>query len=356
MNSSAADSGESPSENSHPPASVHSHYRWYIVGMLWCISFFNYADRQAIYSVFPLLEGELKLSKFDLGLLGSAFAWVYALSAPAAGYVVDRFRRKTAILAGLQAWSLICMATGLAQKFWQLVFFRAAEGLGETFYYPASVSMISDYHGKKTRSRALGLHQTSVYAGTIGGGIFAAWIGQHFGWRWSFIVFGGLGIGLGLVLHRFLREPKRGGAEFSGDETSPRLPTVQVLQLIWGKPTVIALMLAFLCAMFTNMVLLTWMSTYIFNRFDLTLPEATLIATAFPHVASMLGSPLGGWLADSLRQRWNNGRVMVQVMGIWLGAPFVYLCGLDYPLLGIMAILASWGFFKGIYGANIYAS
>src|SRR6266849_3274745 len=126
MNSSAADSGESSSENSHPPASVLSHYRWYVVGMLWCISFFNYADRQAIYSVFPLLEEKLKLSKFDLGVLGSAFAWVYALSAPAAGYVVDRFRRKTAILAGLQAWSLICMATGLAQKFWQLVFFRAA--------------------------------------------------------------------------------------------------------------------------------------------------------------------------------------------------------------------------------------
>src|SRR5205823_841243 len=95
----------------------------------------------------------------------------------------------------------------------QLIFFRAAEGLGETFYYPASTSLISDYHGKPTRSRALGIHQTSVYAGTIAGGFFAGLIGQHYGWRWSFVVFGALGILLGFVLSRFLIEPARGAAE-----------------------------------------------------------------------------------------------------------------------------------------------
>ena len=35
----------------------------------------------------------------------------------------------------------------------ELLFFRAAEGLGETFYFPASMSLVSDYHGKETRSR-----------------------------------------------------------------------------------------------------------------------------------------------------------------------------------------------------------
>ena len=43
------------------------------------------------------------------------------------------------------------MLTALATNFKQLLFFRAAEGLGETFYFPASMSMISDYHGKKSR-------------------------------------------------------------------------------------------------------------------------------------------------------------------------------------------------------------
>src|SRR5262249_10534834 len=156
-------------------------YKWQVVAMLWWISFFNYADRQAIFSVFPRLEQEMGLSKVQLGLLGSSFAGVYGLAAPFAGALVDRGRRQTAILGGLHAWSLICVATALSRKFSHLVFFRAAEGLGETFYYPASVSMLSDYHGRRTRSRALGLHQTSVYVGTIAGGFFAGLIGQYYG-------------------------------------------------------------------------------------------------------------------------------------------------------------------------------
>ena len=170
--------------------------------MLWSISCFNYADRQAIFSVFPLLERELGLTPVPLGLLGSSFAWVYGMMGPLAGFVVDRVKRKTAILAGLEIWSVICASTALSRSFGQLLFFRAAEGLGETVYYPASMSMVGDYHGAATRSRAMGIHQTSVYVGTIAGGFFAGAIGQRYGWRWSFIVFGGLGILLGIALWR----------------------------------------------------------------------------------------------------------------------------------------------------------
>jgi predicted MFS family arabinose efflux permease len=78
------------------PAS--GNYRWYLVGMLWTVGFFNYADRQAIFTVFPLLQSRLHLSLVQLGLVGSAFAWVYGLAAPFSGFLVDRIRRKTAIL------------------------------------------------------------------------------------------------------------------------------------------------------------------------------------------------------------------------------------------------------------------
>src|SRR6188474_1409494 len=188
-------------------------YKWAVVLMLWTICFCNYADRQAIFSVFPLLEREMHLTPVQLGLLGSGFAWVYGLAAPLAGVVVDRVSRKGAILGGLHAWSLICAATALSRNFRHLFLFRAAEGLGETFYFPASTSMISDYHGSRTRSRALGLHQTAVYMGTIGGGFFAGLIAERYGWRWSFVVFGGLGVLLGFALTRFLVEPARGAAE-----------------------------------------------------------------------------------------------------------------------------------------------
>jgi hypothetical protein len=50
--------------------------KWAAVALLWLVCFFNYADRQAIFSVFPLLEREMRLTSFQLGLLGSGFAYL----------------------------------------------------------------------------------------------------------------------------------------------------------------------------------------------------------------------------------------------------------------------------------------
>ena len=337
------------------PQSLAPNYKWHVVLMLWWIAFFNYADRQAIFSVFPLLEREMSLSPVQLGLLASSFAWVYGLCAPFAGNIVDRVRRKTAILGGLHAWSAICMATAVSRNFTHLLIFRAAEGLGETFYFPASMSLVSDYHSKETRSRALGLHQTSVYVGTIAGGFFAGLIGQNYGWRWSFIVFGGLGVALGLVLKRFLIEPARGASE-DIPAAAQRMALGEFLRVIWTTPTALILMAAFLCSNFVAVVLLSWMPKFLYDQFHLSLAMAGLTATIFVQFASMVGSPLGGWLADILRRRTPGGRMMVQAIGVFGGAPFVVLCGATRSVEWLIVALIAWGLCKGLYDANIFAS
>ena len=336
------------------PFAAGPRYKWWVVLMLWTICVCNYADRQAIFSVFPLLEREMQLTPVQLGLLGSAFAWVYGLAAPAAGMVVDRVRRKTAILGGLQAWSVICLATALSRNFRHLFFFRAAEGLGETFYFPASMSLIGDYHGRDTRSRAMGLHQTSVYVGTIGGGFFAGLIGQHYGWRLSFIVFGAAGIVLGILLHFFLVEPPRGAADRAAAEASLSFPAF--LRLVARTPTVVCLMGAFMCANFVAVVLLSWMPKFLYDKFHMGLAAAGLTATIFVQLASMLAAPLGGWLADTWRRRSPRGRLAVQMIGVLGGAPFVALCALTPSVGTLIVALTVWGFFKGLYDANIFAS
>jgi MFS family permease len=348
---------------SAPGAIDATNYKWWVVAMLWLISFFNYADRQAIFSVFPLLEREMGLTTVQLGLLGSSFAWVYGLGAPFAGMVVDRVRRKTAILGGLQAWSIICVATMTSRNFRHLFFWRAAEGLGETFYYPASMSLLSDYHGRDTRSRAMGLHQTSVYLGTICGGFFAGLIGQYYGWRLSFVVFGGLGILLGLVLRRYLREPVRGAADVieatGAHAPAPRsggLSLGEFFRLVGRTPTLLCLMGAFMCANFVAVVLLSWMPKFLYDKFHMGLAMAGLTATIFVQLASMAGAPVGGWLADRWRRRTPRGRMAVQMIGVLGGAPFVALCGLTPSVGTLILALTIWGFFKGLYDANIFAS
>ncbi len=324
--------------------------------MLWAIAFFNYADRQAIFSVFPLLEKEMQLTPVQLGLLGSAFAWVYGLASPLAGFVVDRVRRKTAILGGLHLWSVVCAATALSRNFRHLFLFRAAEGLGETFYFPSSMSLISDYHGRDTRSRAMGLHQTSVYVGTIGGGAFAGLIGQYYGWRASFIVFGVFGILLGVVLHIFIREPARGAADAEDSSIVTPLPFPAFVRLVARTPALLCLLGAFMCANFVAVVLLSWMPKFLYDRFGMSLAMAGLTATLFVQLASMAGAPLGGWLADTWRRRSPAGRMAVQAIGVLGGAPFVALCGVTTSVGVMILALTLWGLFKGLYDANIFAS
>src|SRR4051812_20669962 len=109
-----------------------SRYSWFVVGMLWFVCFFNYADRQAIFSVFPLLKAEMHLSDVQLGIVAGAFMWIYAASAPLAGLIGDRISRKSLILGGLIFWSAITLATAFCREYWQLVTVRALEGLGES--------------------------------------------------------------------------------------------------------------------------------------------------------------------------------------------------------------------------------
>src|SRR2546421_709397 len=89
------------------PAHDHGPYKWAVVAMLWFVCLLNYADRQAIFSVFTPLKNEMHLSDVQLGIVAGSFMWVYAAALPLAGLVGDRLSRKTLILGGLIFWSLI---------------------------------------------------------------------------------------------------------------------------------------------------------------------------------------------------------------------------------------------------------
>ena len=336
-------------------------YRWGVVGLLWAVCFFSYADRQALFSVFPLLQKEMQLSTVQLGLLGSSFAVVYGIGGPFAGFVIDKIRRKSAILGGLQLWSVICICSALSKNFAQLLIFRAGEGIGETIFYPGALSMLSDHHGKRSRSRAMGLLQTSVYAGTIGGGYWAGALAQHYGWRMAIMLFGGLGSLLGLVLIPLLREPVRGSAEEASRPAATAIASGQAfsfagLRSLLVNKSLLTLMAVFVCANFVAMVLLTWMPTYLYARFHLSLGTAAFDAAVYPQLASMAGSVCGGVFADLLSRRTQRGRVLVQCLAVMGGAPFVALCGLAGSLTLVKVALICWGAFKGVYDSNIFAS
>ena len=355
--------------------------------MLWFVCFFNYADRQAIFSVFELLKSEMSLSDVQLGIVGASFMWVYALIGPIAGLVGDRFNRKTLIISGLVFWSLITIATALSTKYSHLVLFRALEGFGEAFYFPASMSMLSDYHRASTRSRAMSIHQSSVYAGTIAGGSVAGVLGQHYGWRSSFYLFGSLGMLLGLLLLVLLREPARAiltepvsrehelSRSKGDDSIERREPTsaliaqaslssmvqslkdmLKPLGELFANPMVRILTAVFVGANFVAMIFLTWMPSFLYRKFNLSLAMAGVSATAYLQIASVLGVLSGGVLADRLARTNQGGRMITQAIGLTLGVPFIFLAGWTLSVPVVIVALTGFGYFKGLYDANIWAS
>ncbi len=251
--------------------------------MLWFVCLLNYADRQAIFSVFPVLKSQLRLSDVQLGYVASSFMWVYALAALLAGLIGDRFQRKTIILGGLLFWSSITIATALSTTYWQLVAFRALEGLGEAFYFPASMSMLSAYHERDTRSRAMSWHQSSVYAGTILGGAAAGWLADVYGWRTGFCVFGAAGVALGLALFALLDEPEQPRTRNPEEAFNLR----EAWEAIFRAPMVLVLMAVFIGANFVAMIFLTWLPSYLTRAFGMSLSMAGLNATVYLQIASI---------------------------------------------------------------------
>ncbi len=349
---------------------MNKRYKWIVVGMLWFICFFNYADRQAIYAIFPKLKDEFGFDPVQLGLIGSAFMWVYAAGAPLAGFIGDRVQRRHLILGGCLFWSMVTVMTGWCGKLWHFVTVRALEGFGETFYMPASVSLLSDYHDKRTRSLAFSLQQSSVYIGTIGGSWAGAWLAETHGWRVGFYAFGGFGMILSLVLYRFLREPKRGAADAAALVESnparahdgsivpqpPSLGVAATLREIFSKPTAVLLMVVFVGANFVATIFLTWTPTFLVDKFGFKLAAAGLSGSVFIHLASACSVPVAGWLSDRLARRFAGGRMMVQAIGLLVGATFVGLVGLTKSVTTLLWAMTFFGLCKGFYDSNIFAS
>ena len=344
-----------------PGQPANSSYKWLVVGMLWFVCFFNYADRQAIFAVFPLIKRELVLTDLQLGVVGAAFMWVYALFGPVAGWLCDRLPRKSLVLGGLIAWSLITMLTAACHTYGQLVLCRALSGLGEVVYIPASMSLIGDYHGASTRSRAMSLHQSSVYVGSIAGGAVSGLVGQFYGWRWSFILFGSCGLLFGVVVGKFLQEPVRGSSEqWAGTASLPISPgdgsLLEELRVLLLSPIVRLLILTFVGANFVAIVFLTWMPSFLYGKFHMSLSMAGLNGTMYLQLSSIAGAFCGGLLADFLARRLANGRMLTQALGLFLGIPFLFFTGWAASVPAVVLGMIGFGYCKGIYDANLFAS
>ena len=326
-----------------------SHYAWLLVGVLWVVALLNYLDRQIIFSVFPLLEAELKLSGTQLGLLSTAFLWVYGLLSPIAGYLGDRFGRRRIILISLMVWSIVTWMTAHAGNFSELLLARAWMGISEACYLPAALALIADYHTERSRSLATGLHTSGIYAGMVLGGAGGGWLGERYGWRLAFTLLGIVGIVYILVLAPVLH---RLGTAASGPEEGSKPRFLAAIKELFSLQGFGSLTLVFIATSIANWMIYTWLPLYLYERFHMTLSGAGFSATIYIQAASVAGVVIGGWLADRWSASTSQGRIFTQALGLAASAPFLFLIGVTASQLLLVLALLMFGFGKGMYDCN----
>ena len=126
--------------------------------------------------------------------------------------------------------------------------------------------------------------------------------------------------------------------------------------LILRSPAALLLMGAFVCANFVAVIFLTWTPTFLVEKFHYSIGAAGLTGALYIHLASGVAVPLAGTLADRWEGWRRGGRMLVQMVGLLVGAAFVFWVGKASDTISLVVAMCGFGVCKGFYDSGIFAS
>ncbi len=94
------------------------------------LNLLNYIDRYILPGEVSLIKSEFHATDQQMGALTTALFFFYMFTAPATGWLGDRFRRKPLIIAGAVLWSLATLGTAWVHDYWTLYLRHALVGVG----------------------------------------------------------------------------------------------------------------------------------------------------------------------------------------------------------------------------------
>ena len=324
--------------------------KWEVLALLWIAFFLNQADRQVFNVIIPLIKADLQLTDIQIGTIATAFNLVFALIVPFAGYIGDLFSRKWIAVLSILFWSIATMFTGLSTSVLMLIIFRSiATGGGEAFFAPASFTLIASYH-KKTRAFAMSIQQTSYYLGIILSGYLAGIIAERWGWRSAFYVFGSVGVIHAFVMAFRLKDKKEEIEPTKKEEVR----FAQGIKILFGTPTALMLTIAYSGLIFVLTGYLTWMPTYLYEKFNMSISNAGFYSMFFANIFAFIGVLIAGRSSDAISKKNPARRLLMQGLGLLTAVPFILLMGNSNILSVIFIGLAGFGFARSFFDANTY--
>jgi len=291
---------------------------WTLVA-LFLLNTMNYVDRLLFSVAQEAIKIDLKLTDFELGLLGGpAFALLYTLASFPIARLADRGNRITIISTAFALWSGMTAFCGVASNFVQMLFGRAAVSIGEAGCTPPAHSLISDIFPPERRTSAMAVFVVAGPVGSLIASIGGGWLVQAHGWRSAFILCGVLGLVLALVIRMTVREPAHRDAK----KTEALLPTLRTLL---GKRSFVAVTLAGAVAGIGSFSNHQYMVSFLMRAHGLPIATASTLSGLVFGAVGIFMTLCAGAIMDRNRARFPRIR-------IWLPAAGMLYCGTLYAL------------------------
>ncbi|MFF3334027.1 MFS transporter [Streptomyces sp. NPDC002888] len=257
----------------------------------------NAMDRQVFPPLLPNVRAEYGFSLEEGGLLATNFTLGMALAGLPAGYLLDRFRRKTVLLVSIVIYSLGTMATPLATGFADMTAYRVVSGFGEGMQSAAIFAAIGAFfvHRRGLAFGVIGLgYSVGVFVAPL---IGVRLMSLHGTWHAPFYLFGTAGL---LIATASLFLVSTALTERSVDHVvSTR--TYEYMPVSPYNRNSVALAVHSVVSGVAIYGFLGLYPTFLISSLHYTAEQAAL-AMSFLGFGGMLGV-VGGWLGDRVNQR-----------------------------------------------------
>lgn len=143
-------------------------------------------DGFVIAGVLPGIAHDTSVSLAKAGLLVTAFALVYSLSAPLLTAAFARLDRRTVLVAGMLVLALANAAAAAAHGYAALMAARVLAALGAATYSPVAMATSVQLSAPTSRARAIAVVLGGMTISLVVGVPLGTFLGALGSWRWTF--------------------------------------------------------------------------------------------------------------------------------------------------------------------------